>query len=187
MKIAPGKWKCCHHVPGWQLNWDISFSDWCNKGHGMHYPVCGMVHIKDPLLIIEKSNLCNGSSGFLTHCLNGHSPHVWHLIAVNVLGVLLNKTFTFFPSCVRIVEGRKEMFYLTTHSTHFIYGYMASNMVEDHSDGERGIPLPPHRLLFPINSKGSFICTIPQTGLHIPQPLLHQSWSTGWNEKYRSE
>ena len=24
-------------------------------------------------------------------------------------------------------EGRKELFYLTTHSTHFIYGYMASN------------------------------------------------------------
>ena len=23
---------------------------------------------------------------------------------------------------------RKEMFYLTTHSTHFIYGYMASNI-----------------------------------------------------------
>ena len=23
-------------------------------------------------------------------------------------------------------QGRKEMFYLTTHSTHFIYGYMAS-------------------------------------------------------------
>ena len=27
------------------------------------------------------------------------------------------------------------------------------------------------------------LCTIPQTGLHIPQPLLHQSWNTGWNEK----
>ena len=25
-------------------------------------------------------------------------------------------------------EGRKEMFYLTTHSTHYIYGYMASNI-----------------------------------------------------------
>ena len=25
-------------------------------------------------------------------------------------------------------EGRKEMFYLTTHSTHFIYGYMASDI-----------------------------------------------------------
>ena len=38
--------------------------------------------------------------------------------------------------------GEREMFYLTTHSTHFIYGYMAS----DHSDGEKGNPLPPHRL-----------------------------------------
>ena len=26
------------------------------------------------------------------------------------------------------VEGRKEMFYLMTHSTHFIYAYMASNI-----------------------------------------------------------
>ena len=26
------------------------------------------------------------------------------------------------------LEGRMEMFYLTTHSTHFIYGYMASNI-----------------------------------------------------------
>ena len=25
-------------------------------------------------------------------------------------------------------SGRKEMFYLTTHSTHFIYGYMASDI-----------------------------------------------------------
>ena len=25
-------------------------------------------------------------------------------------------------------EGRKGMFYLTTHSTHFIYGYMASDI-----------------------------------------------------------
>ena len=28
---------------------------------------------------------------------------------------------------------------------------------------ERGNPLPPHGLLFPISSKGSFICTTPQT------------------------
>ena len=26
------------------------------------------------------------------------------------------------------IEGRKELFYLTTHSTHFIYGYMASDI-----------------------------------------------------------
>ena len=27
-----------------------------------------------------------------------------------------------------MVNGRKEIFYLTTHSTHFIYGYMASGI-----------------------------------------------------------
>ena len=27
-----------------------------------------------------------------------------------------------------IKEGRKEMFYLTTHATHLIYGYMASDI-----------------------------------------------------------
>ena len=35
--------------------------DWCNKGSGMCDPVCGMVHIKEPLLLIVKSNLCGGS------------------------------------------------------------------------------------------------------------------------------
>ena len=30
-------------------------------------------------------------------------------------------------------------------------------MVKDHSDSEKGNPLPPHRLLLSINSKGSFI------------------------------
>ena len=33
----------------------INEYDWCNKGRGMCYPVCGMVHIKEPLLLIGKS------------------------------------------------------------------------------------------------------------------------------------
>ena len=37
--------------------------NWCNKGHGMCYSVCGMMHIKEPLLLIRKSCIC-GSSGF---------------------------------------------------------------------------------------------------------------------------
>ena len=45
------------------------------------------------------------------------------------------------------------------HSTHFLY-----NTEKDHSDSEKGNPLSPHRLLFPISSKGSFKCTIPQIG-----------------------
>ena len=51
-----------------------------------------------------------------------------------------------------------------------LYGFR--HMVKDHSDSEKGNPLQPHRLLFLINSKGSFICTIPQTGLHIPRPFV---------------
>ena len=35
--------------------------DWCNKGRGMCYPVCGMVHIKELLLLIDNSTLCGGS------------------------------------------------------------------------------------------------------------------------------
>ena len=54
--------------------------DWCNKGRGMCYPVCGMVHIKEPLLLIGKSSLCGGS-GFpfslsewsLTICLTPYN------------------------------------------------------------------------------------------------------------------
>ena len=44
-----------------------------------------------------------------------------------------------------------------------LYGVI-HNMVKYQSDFEGGSPLPPHGLLFPIRSKGSFICTIPQTG-----------------------
>ena len=35
--------------------------DWYNKGSGMCYPVCGMMHIKEPLLLNGKSSLCGGS------------------------------------------------------------------------------------------------------------------------------
>ena len=37
------------------------FQDWCNNG--MCYPVCGMVHIKESLMLIGKSSPC-GDSGF---------------------------------------------------------------------------------------------------------------------------
>ena len=40
--------------------------------------------------------------------------------------------------------------------------YGVRHMVKDHTDSEKGNL--PHGLLFSINSKGSFICTIPQTG-----------------------
>ena len=87
--------------------------DWCNKGCGMCYPVCGMVHIKEPLLLIGKSSLCGGSG---------------------------------FP--FSLSEWSITTFYL------WLYGIR--HMVKDDSDSEKGNPLSPHRLLFLINSKGSF-------------------------------
>ena len=35
--------------------------DWGNKGRGMCYPSCGMMHVKEPLLPTGKSSLCGGS------------------------------------------------------------------------------------------------------------------------------
>ena len=35
--------------------------DCSNKGRGMRYPVCEMMHIKEPLLLIGKSSPCGGS------------------------------------------------------------------------------------------------------------------------------
>ena len=43
------------------------------------------------------------------------------------------------------------------------------HMVKGHSDSKKGNPLPPHRLLFSINSKGFLYAPS-----HIPQPLLHE-------------
>ena len=37
------------------------FHDWCTKGRGGCYPVCGMMHIKEPLLLIGKSSPFGGS------------------------------------------------------------------------------------------------------------------------------
>ena len=68
------------------------------------------------------------------------------------------------------------MFYINDAlNTFYLRLYGVGHMVKDHSDSERGNPLLPHGLLFPINSKGSFICTIPQTGYldnDVGNPLL---------------
>ena len=49
--------------------------DWCNKGRGMCYPVCGMMHIKEPLLLIETLAYV-AAAGFLSPYLNGSLPYV---------------------------------------------------------------------------------------------------------------
>ena len=75
---------------------------------------------------------------FLSRYLCGTLPYVRrHIIVNKMLSGSLNKTFlSFLPvgqlrlfwHWTKCMEGRKEMFYLTTHSTQFIYGYMASHI-----------------------------------------------------------
>ena len=62
-------------------------------------------------------------------------------------------------------EGKKEgnAVFKDAFNIFYLWLYGVGHLVKD-SDSERRNPLPPHGLLFSIDSKGSFICTIPQTG-----------------------
>ena len=84
------------------LYYRINFSfqpvlhDWCNKGCGMCYPVYGMMHIKEPLLLIGNVAHVAGA-GFLSHYLNGPLPYVWCHTPINKMcGASLNKAFPSF-------------------------------------------------------------------------------------------
>ena len=50
---------------------------------------------------------------------------------------------------IKLINNTLNTFYLRLHGI--------KHMVKDHSYSLRGNPLLPHRLLFPISSKGSFI------------------------------
>ena len=66
--------------------------DWCNKGCGMCYPLCGMVHMKEPLLLIGTHSPCGGSGFPLS------LPYVRRItVNKNVLSASLNKTLSSFP------------------------------------------------------------------------------------------
>ena len=54
-------------------------------------------------------------------------------------------------------------------NTFYLQLYDIEHMIKDHSNSDRGNPLPPlHGLLIPISNKGSFICILPKTEWHIP-------------------
>ena len=108
------------------------------------------------------------SQYMLTRCT--HTYKQWHPFAPHAHSHTPASTYT-------DEKGRNDKS-LMMHSTHFIQTYGKE------PDSKRGnLLLAPHGLLLSISSKGSFICTIPQTGKHITQLLLHQSWSTGCNKQ----
>ena len=60
---------------------------------------------------------------------------------------------------VGIREG--NVLFNDAHNTFYLWLYGVGHIVKDHSDSKRGNPLPQHGLFFPISSKGTFNCTLP--------------------------
>ena len=70
----------------------------------------------------------------------------------------------FIPRDKRSLIRERNVLFNDALNTFYLWLYGVRHMVKDHSDSEKRNPLPPHRLILSIKSKGSFICTIPQTG-----------------------
>ena len=68
------------------------FHDRCNKNRGMCYPVLGMMHIKEPLLLIGKDSQCSLNGFPLSP--SGPLPYVKYVECV----VNKNPFPSFFPS-----------------------------------------------------------------------------------------
>ena len=84
------------------------------------------------------------------------------------------------------MEGRKEgnVLFNDALNTFYLRLYgVRHNMVKDHSDSEKGNPLPPHRLLFRLTARVLLYYHHPTYRIAHTTVLLHQSWSTSWNEK----
>ena len=78
------------------------FHDWCNKGRGMCYPVCGMVHIKEPLLLIGNSSPCGGSwfPFSLSECRTAnHYDFLYFITPLSPYSEILRYIFN-FPSYI---------------------------------------------------------------------------------------
>ena len=78
------------------------FHDRCNKIRGVCYPVCEMMYIQEPLLVIGKSIPCGGSRFTLSLsersfkiCLTPYNRKT------NMLSASLNKTFPSFTDVAR--------------------------------------------------------------------------------------
>ena len=136
----------------------------------MHHPtdrIASAANIAEQWLEREKAQwICH--EGIVTDHLDKeetcYCPFELGLLCVVVVGFFL-WVFFFFGGVGGGVQLAKEGNILFNNILNTFYlRYMKSVMVNYHSDSKRRNLLPPHGLLFPISSKGSFICIIPQTG-----------------------
>ena len=95
-----------------------------------------------------------------TVLINGTFP----LFLSNSYNVFYMKDFRFYIYCGMCEKRERNVLFNDALNTFYLRLYGVRHMVKEHSDSEKGNPLPPHRLILSISIKGSFICTIPQTG-----------------------
>ena len=87
----------------------------CKKNHN----VVGWLYASSGVFSNNAFKIFHGRHEVASPKYNPYVNHMMHFHFVNILYI-----FHLFGW----KERRKEMFYLTTHSTHFIYGYMASGI-----------------------------------------------------------
>ena len=92
----------------------FSFHDWCNKGCGMCYPVCGMMHITEPLLLIRNSVPCGGNRFPLSLCKWSFSIILTPYIRkYNVLSVILNnKKYLFSERSMAMTSAKGQSIFV---------------------------------------------------------------------------
>ena len=103
------------------------------------------------------------------HCvfsfyIDSKKPHVKMTAEEKQITPLDQSKLHILHSHVVIYRKEGNVLFNDALNTFYLRLYGVRHMLEDHSESERGNLLPPHGLLFPTSSKGSFICIIPQTG-----------------------
>ena len=98
---------------------------------------------------------------------------VWH----SVKSVLPSLTDHLIAKCTAGMRLKEFFFYLMIHSTHFIFLYGISHIVNDYPYNERGnLLLPLGGLLFPFSKTESFICIIYAETDPVTDPLVWLSF-----------
>ena len=117
--------------------------DWCNKGRGMCYPVCGMVHIKEPcyfanhtcysVSILYVIRICSSSHLEFGGPVDRGQGSSWDLNDLGSRHGALLQSSGQVSRCDRWHNDLCAIWGdgccgLKKKKTHFIYGYMASDI-----------------------------------------------------------
>ena len=96
-----------------------------------------------------KADLKEGRKCFIQR----HTQHILLIVIWKEGNVLFNDALNTFLFTVIWKVG--NVLFNDALNTFYLWLYGIRHLVKDHSDSERGNPLLPHGLLFPIRSKGS--------------------------------